>query len=404
MNLKYIQLGCLNPFSNITQIDTDTILIPDLNNYPLSNTQSLNDWMFSDFFDNLILNFYLFRSFNSICPIYYDNVEEYFLRIDLSKLELSISDNTVNQIKSCINLNKNIIILPIRLDVIDIVLDYNISEQNQQDNNSIYSAHSNLLIIDPEYETIDFFEPHGIILGHAYSNIIRLQEMIENFVKRTFDIYNYTFVNITNNCPIRRGQGLQTYQSYTNRTAGHCLVWSLYFITVRLMNVNYIRTNTEKTISQTINEILISNFSHNADIIIRQFLSYVESCTTQSQRYNSSSGYKQDLLQYTTDTSAIQARLRHLIQIYFVNAVFYHKDFKKIFAEIVSYQNLPNFDTIFVEEMSNAYNLLHYYNQHQTTEPQITTEPQTTTEPQITEHINDYKNLDKKWFEIRGLD
>ena len=312
-NIKYIKVDSPNPFEHIDQIYTDTILLPDLSNYQLSNTQSLTDWMFSEFFDNLIFNFMSFPSMGTVCTVYYQRVEEYFLRINLTTLELTISNNTINQIQNCINSGVQFIILPIRLDFLDIETDYNINLTDTENTDQIQSSHSNLLIIDTVWKTIDFFEPHGIVLTHAYSNIIHLQEAIENFVKKLFGIYDYTFVNIANTCPL----GLQSIQSITDPTSGHCLVWSLYFITVRLMNANYIRT-TEKTISQTINEILISKFSRNADTIIRQFLSYVEYCTIQSQRYNSSSGSKQDLLQYTTDTSAIQARLRHLIQIYFV--------------------------------------------------------------------------------------
>lgn len=392
MNIQYVELDCANPFRNINKdiISSNTIIIPDLSNYPQSDTLALNDWLFSDYFDNLFLNFIFYAQWD-YCFLHYDNVEEYFLRINLSNLKFIISNNTVNQIKSCIK-NKKIIILPIRLDLLEIQLDYNISYPDHQEEKSIHNAHSNLLIIDSQNEIIEFFEPHGIILQHTYSNIINLQESIENFLKYTFDI-DYTFVNIANICPI----GLQAYQSYINPNAGHCLVWSAYLITVRLMNAHYKEISYDKTTSQTLNEILITHFSNNADQIIRQFFSYIESCINITSRpYSSTRDSTYNLLNYIQDTRTIEDRLRHLIRTYFVNAFFYHRDFKIIFREIISYKNLPNFDTIFVEEMSKSYDLL-YHNQPQTIiEPQTTTEPKTTIEP-----INNYKNLDKEWFKIR---
>jgi hypothetical protein len=395
MNIQYVELDCANPFRNINKdtISSNTIIIPDLSNYAQSDTLALNDWLFSDYFDNLFLNFIFYAQWD-YCFLHYDNIEEYFLRINLSNLKFIISNNTVNQIKSCIK-NKKIIILPIRLDLLEIQLDYNISYPDHQEEKSIHNAHSNLLIIDSQNEIIEFFEPHGIILQHTYSNIINLQESIENFLKYTFDI-DYTFVNIANICPI----GLQAYQSYINPNAGHCLVWSAYLITVRLMNAHYKEISYDKTTSQTLNEILINHFSNNADQIIRQFFSYIESCINITSRpYSSTRDSTYNLLNYIQDTRTIEDRLRHLIRTYFVNAFFYHRDFKIIFREITSYKNLPNFDTIFVEEMSKSYDLL-YHNQPQTIiepiEPQTTTEPKTTIEP-----INNYKNLDKEWFKIR---
>jgi len=395
MNIQYVELDCANPFRNINKdtISSNTIIIPDLSNYAQSDTLALNDWLFSDYFDNLFLNFIFYAQWD-YCFLHYDNIEEYFLRINLSNLKFIISNNTVNQIKSCIK-NKKIIILPIRLDLLEIQLDYNISYPDHQEEKSFHNAHSNLLIIDSQNEIIEFFEPHGIILQHTYSNIINLQESIENFLKYTFDI-DYTFVNIANICPI----GLQAYQSYINPNAGHCLVWSAYLITVRLMNAHYKEISYDKTTSQTLNEILINHFSNNADQIIRQFFSYIESCINITSRpYSSTRDSTYNLLNYIQDTRTIEDRLRHLIRTYFVNAFFYHRDFKIIFREITSYKNLPNFDTIFVEEMSKSYDLL-YHNQPQTIiepiEPQTTTEPKTTIEP-----INNYKNLDKEWFKIR---
>lgn len=350
-NVKFIKINTPNPFANIDNIYSDTILLPDLSAFRMSETQSLTDWKFSDFFDNLIVNFNNFPSMGSVCNVYYSKIEEYFLRIDLTSLELSVSNNTITQIQNCIDSGVNIIMLPIRLDLLDIEIDYSITLQNEN-NDSVTAAHSNLLIIDTVWKTIDFFEPHGIMFGHAYSNIIHLQETIEYFVKNVFHLQDYTFVNIANTCPI----GLQTLQTSINPASGHCLVWSLYFITVRLMNANYIHLDFNKTVSQTINEILTTNFSRDADTTIRQFLSYIEnSISVQTRSYTDQ---KYDLLHFVSNTDVIENRLRYLIRMYFFNIILFNRDFKKIFREIISYKNLPNFDKIFIEEMSHNFSTL----------------------------------------------
>jgi hypothetical protein len=347
VNAKYIKLDNSNPFVNIDKIYDDTIILPDLSEFPLSETKALDDWKFSEFFDNLIFNFNNFPSMKSVCNVYYNKIEEYFLRIDLTTLELSVSNNTISQIQNCIDSSVHIIILPIRLDLLDIQTDYNVNFTESDTNPN--SSHSNLLIIDTVWKTIDFFEPHGIVFGHTYSNIINLQETVEFFVKNIFAIQDYTFVNIANACPI----GLQTLQTFINPQSGHCLVWSLYFITVRLMNTNYIHTDFNKTISQTINELLVKNFSSDADTTIRQFLTYIENTISiQTRTYTDQ---KYDLLTMLSSTDVIEHRLRYLIRMYFFNIILYNKDFKKIFREIVSYKNLKNFDKIFIEEMSNNF-------------------------------------------------
>ena len=103
MNIQYVELDCANPFRNINKdtISSNTIIIPDLSNYAQSDTLALNDWLFSDYFDNLFLNFIFYAQWD-YCFLHYDNIEEYFLRINLSNLKFIISNNTVNQIKSCI--------------------------------------------------------------------------------------------------------------------------------------------------------------------------------------------------------------------------------------------------------------------------------------------------------------
>jgi hypothetical protein len=353
INIKYV--NPYDPYPYISPADINTIILPDLSNLPLSNTFSLDDTTFSESLDNILFNFNLFStSSDKVCHMFFNKIEEYFLRINLTTFQISISVDTVSQIMTCLNSNNlPIIILPVRLDFMNIESDYNITLQTTNSDN-LYSAHSNLIIIDKLYKTIEFFEPHGIILGHTYSNILNIESIIQKFITNTFELSGYTFINISSMCPI----GAQSLQSIINPESGHCLAWSLYFIMVRMLNI-YFSVYDQESVFQTINKIITSQNPVTLDKTIRQFLSYIESIQIIPIKYFSANN-TYDISNYIENKTPIELRLRHLIAIYFKNAIFYQQDFKKIFEEIISYRNIPNFDKIFIEEINRSYHKLHY--------------------------------------------
>jgi|688.fasta_scaffold00680_22 hypothetical protein len=347
IDTKYV--NPYDPYSSISPDDMNTIILPDLSNLPMSNIIALDDTSFSECLDNILFNFNLFStSSDRVCHMFFNKIEDYFLRINLTTFQISISIDTVAQIMNCLTSNTlPIVILPVRIDFLNIESDYAITLQKNDSN--LYTAHSNLIIIDKLQKTVEFFEPHGIILSHAYSNILHIESIIQNFLTKTFELTGYTFINISTTCPI----GAQTIQSLISPESGHCLAWSLYFIMVRLLNIYFLPT--QETVFQTINKIITSQDAITIDTTIRQFLSYIESLAIIPTRFFKAHN-TYDISNYIENKTFIELRLRHLINVYFKNAIFYHQDFRKIFEEIISYKNIPNFDKIFIEEISNSYN------------------------------------------------
>lgn len=350
INTRYV--NPYDPYTSISSADINTIILPDLQNFPLSDRIALDDSTFSECLDNILFNFNLFStSSDRVCHMFFNKIEEYFLRINLTTFQISISVDTITQIMNCLNSdNLPIVILPVRIDFMNIEDSYTPTMQLEPSKN-LHTAHSNLIIIDKLYKTVEFFEPHGIILGHTYSSILHIESIIQNFLTETFRLNAYKFINISTSCPI----GAQSLQSLINPESGHCLAWSLYFIMVRLLNIYFIYD--KESVFQTINKVITSQDPISIDKTIRQFLSYVESITIIPLKFlNASNTY--NISNYIQNKDLIEARLRYLINVYFKNAVFYQKDFRKIFEEIISYKNIPNFDKIFIEEMSSSYNNL----------------------------------------------
>jgi hypothetical protein len=349
IDIKYV--NPYDPYSSISAKDTDTIILPDFSDLEMSNIISLDDSSFSDCLDNILFNFNLFStSSDRVCHMFFDKIEDYFLRINLKTFQISISIDTITQIMNCLTSNTlPIVILPVRLDFLNIESDY--AKTLQKNDSKLYAAHSNLIIIDKLHKTVEFFEPHGIILSHHYSNILHIESIIQNFLTKTFELKGYTFINISTTCPI----GAQSIQSLISPESGHCLAWSLYFIMVRLLNIYFLPT--QETVFQTINKIITSQDSITINKTIRQFLKYIETLNIKPTRFIWAHN-TYDISNYIENQTLIKQRLRHLINVYFKNAIFYKHDFRKIFEEIISYKNIPDFDKIFIEEMSKSYNTI----------------------------------------------
>jgi hypothetical protein len=349
-DVKYV--NPYNPYSEITDKDFDTIILPKLDNLKLSNINSLDDTTFSECLDLLLFNFnILSQSGGKVCTMFFNKIEEFFIHLNLITFQIDISNDIMIQIENCLHKNPNgIIILPVRLDFLNIKKDYDIDLSNDNINQDVNAAHSNLIIIDNNWKTIEFYEPHGITLGHAYSEFIQIPSILEKFIKTSFpNINNYSFINVSSSCPI----GAQTIQGIYNASAGHCLAWSLYFIMVRILNVNFIPI--QKTISQTINEFITKETPQEIDSTIRRFLTYIETLGILPLRVMKHIN-KYNLQNFIENKTKIETRLRNLIRLYFMNSMFYKRDFKLIFEEIISYKELPNYHEIFIDELNKAHN------------------------------------------------
>lgn len=351
----------IDPFRDISIFDDKTIILPRLEEYELSNRFFLDDIRFSYYLDTILFNINSSSGdFKKVCHIIVSNIQEYFLQINLIDNTIKISSSLMLQIADCLNphhLNyTKLIVIPIKLSFVNskFVYDQNteniLNENDGNELNNLYSAHSNVIIIDNERLTIEFYEPHGISLQHPYGAFNNIPEIIQNYIHTTFNLYHYSFINAASICPM----GAQELQSSVNRESGHCLAWSLYFIMLRILNVNYI-SSSYKTTLQVLHEYVTTHYTPvQLDIKIRQFMSFIDSL--QLVHTKLLDNYVTDTVSnYISNTTQIENRLRELISIYFSNLFLYDKEFKHIFEEIISYRYLNNFTNIFITELSKIF-------------------------------------------------
>lgn len=349
----------MNPFFDVSILDDRTIVLPRLQNYLLSDRLYLDESTFSDYLDTLLFNINVTTGdFHRVCHVIVSNVQEYFLQLNLLENTIKISSSLLLQISDCLNpAHANytrLIVIPIKLifanSKFSYQTDYDIATY-QDSKDSLRTAHSNVIIIDNESRTIEFYEPHGMALQHPYGAFNNISDILQNYIQKTFRLYHYTFVNAASICPL----GAQNLQSIVNNGSGHCLAWSLYFIFLRILNVNY-QGNSYKTTLQTLHEYVTTSYTPvQLDIIIRQFMAYIDTLNLTPNKLLDNYMVEQ-VSDYILDSAPVETRLRELLQIYFVNAYMYQKEFPRIFEEIVSYRYLPNFSEIFISEMSSLLN------------------------------------------------
>jgi hypothetical protein len=229
-----------NPF--FYDIQNTDFKLPSLDQYPPTELKYLTADLFTSYL-TLIINSYINVNTNTITK----NIRDDFLEINFESLDFRIANSLYSAIHNNIT---TISILPIRL-----VFPFP-SKTN----------HSNVIIINPMLQTIEFFEPHGIELGSVLENVMDTTSLIKKIFYNIFPEFNiFTFVNSSQNCTM----GVQALQGIADNNVGHCLAWSLLFIQLRLYYINntsdYIVTSLSK-----INPISL-------DYYIKQYISLLNS-------------------------------------------------------------------------------------------------------------------------------
>jgi hypothetical protein len=242
----------LNPF--YYDIDHDFNL-PPLDSFEPTDLKYLTTETFSSFL-YIIIN----GSRNVNLKTISNNIRDDFFEIDFESLDFRISTTLFSAIHN--NLT-NISILPINL-----LFPY-----------PTITGHSNVIIINPMTQTIEFFEPHGIEFSNSIENILDTTSIIMKLFFQVFpEFIQFNFVNSSKNCVI----GPQGLQGIVDRSAGHCLAWSLLFIQLRL---SYITKTSDFVVSSLskINPLIL-------DIYIKQYITFLNSISV--HRKNNTSSYK----------------------------------------------------------------------------------------------------------------
>lgn len=343
------------------------ILFPDFSLFEKSNDIYLNEQSFINYLENIL--FSVVKSNMSLSCFYnIENILEYFIQVDLIDNSIKLSKELYTYINSCSN-NVRLIVVPIKLKLINMSLTYtptdlpdiknfefNIEIDDTTDKN-MYTAHSNLIIIDNFEKTIDFFEPHGEKFEHPISTILSINKLLEKIIKTTFLFTsNYKFTNSASVCII----GPQAIQSTIAPQSGHCLAWSLLFILLRILNANLVVEN----ISQYIYQFLTTISPYALDSIIRRFITFVKLLPQVEKEYEKY--YQTRIINYfdNQDAKSIEKRLIYLLNIFFQKQRFYStKNIDVIYEEIISYRQLPSFHNIYMNTfkdyiLQNSKNIL----------------------------------------------
>lgn len=339
------------------------IVLPHFGSILQSTEYNLDEMGFSEGLDAMISVFNYNTTDNSICKFSFDKLDDYFLYIDLKSYQTRLSDKLFNKLEKCFkNNNTRIIILPLHLSFVNMQEDYQSKPNNTLNKSRVFGAHSNLLIIDKQLQKLIFYEPHGTEIGHFVSKLVKIDELILGLLIDYKFIPNdkYEFINASSSCII----GLQTIQGERNPDVGHCAVWSLYFILIRLLNM-HLNVPENTSLSEFINSIVTTFYkmnNQNPDRMIKQFFKYIRFLQKNIRLlygYNTFDSNTLDILyktnNYMSETTRLTGlRLTKLIREYFLNYKNYKGDFIKIFEEIVSYKNHPDFYEILIREFDNS--------------------------------------------------
>jgi hypothetical protein len=305
-----------------TVYDTDTgenLLITTLNldDEDASSNVYLDEQTFTNYLDVL-----LHHKDNNICTITSSIVLEYFVIVDIFRLNYQIPDT----LYGFINLCKMRPIAP-EFYVIPLKIQYDMK-----------SAHSNVMIVNMKNNHIEYFEPHGLVFnmdssGYDMSNIVK------QVATRLFPFHEFTVKNVSSQCPI----GPQIVQSLANPLSGHCLAWSLLFIHMRLLNLHL---NPELILSY------LGVFNANGlDLIIRKYMSKLQTelMFFPTKQYDKSKTYRIML------TEEDEVRIRNKIaQLAHSLMNGNKKGNEHELRELLLYSSFPSFYETFFENVNNT--------------------------------------------------
>jgi hypothetical protein len=309
--------------------ENDIIAIPKLNAYKESDKLVLEEQVFVSFLHNILSHYSTL--FNFCFPFSNTYIMEHFITITFPTMSMELDNGIITTInKSCSN--KSLIILPIKLITF---------REKGEKNGNLLAGHSNVVIIDNDRQTIEYFEPHGIQYIDKISEVVDIPNLVSIFIKTTLPFTeSYITVNSASSCLF----GVQSLQGIINIESGHCLAWSLYFITLRILNQSTILNN--ETVSEVLNKYLTKSFSPmELDSIVRKFISLLYSLPA-LRNITYFSTYSADILPYF-NYEKVEQRINYLAALYFESLRNdKHEYIQLIFEELVSYKSFPRFHKI----------------------------------------------------------
>ena len=200
----------------------------------------------------------------AICNTGHDNFLVFDFTGEYTEWKVSISKELQHRINKCLtDHNVNFMVIPIALLFKG-------------------SGHANVLFIDKQKQTVEYFEPHGILMYTEYNNVVSISEVIE---KNLFSLFTplswnngYVFLNINGQCfvgPQVLQESSFSWKIQASSGDGHCLAWVLYYIYLRILNINTLQANSSPA-SVLMEYITTTNDPEQLDYRIRRFITLVK--------------------------------------------------------------------------------------------------------------------------------
>lgn len=329
--------------------ENQLIILPNLDNIQESDDLYLKDSRFINYLQIYLENFLIDSDDACIYNTFINTIDESFIHFDFTNMKVKIPLKITSFINTCSM--KSLIIIPIRFLLIhtqEILDEYDYNNiVNHNIRNELYSAHSNVIIIDNEKQTIELFEPHGYKFLHLTGNLMMINNIIENTIKDNFNFTkNYMFINSASMCLLG---GVQFYQNVHDSKAGHCLAWSLLFIILRIMNTKL--NLVFETQSEFLHKYLITNYSSiQLNSIIRKFITTVNSIQLKSIEYSYEEYYIKEYI-----NEYVENRIKYISSLYFINisTAFSNNTVYNyvLYEELNSYRFYPKFHEILKQSL-----------------------------------------------------
>ena len=220
--------NCIIDINNLDDCDVDLYLLDD--KWYLNSREKIKMMM------GIIV--YL-QSLKDICFAYTEDmsnpeIEHITIKFDAQKqivYPILDNENNLNTLLDIAKCNTKLSIIPIsNCYVVD---------------NKIISRHSNMLLIDNKYKTLEIFEPHGNFSGSYQGYFINGNSLIDNALKDMMNVMfpTYTFIPTLDYCPNKGPQHSENYAKLKGFTKqGFCSAFSMLYMHIRIQNTHLSRS------------------------------------------------------------------------------------------------------------------------------------------------------------------
>jgi hypothetical protein len=309
------------------------IILPNFKDLPESSASKLSLEKFAKYMDKIFLeDLTSLHPELGTCTLYSHFISDYYITIDFNTFTYVIPNHIIDKLNEC-KTNRNI-----RFYVIPIILKFTDED-----------SHANVLIVDNKTKTIEMYEPHGskfLSNDIFYEFEFHIKNLIGHILSRRV---HFKFKNVHYKCPI----GFQTKQTKLNRNTGHCVAWTLFFIHVRLYNLDL---NTTDIID------ILDNFDANKlDRYIRQYITLVDKETRDVKKF-----YKDSYLKFNLtpkEQEHVKKIIKSKVKQYFDNlntnnipyTTLSSHNINNIFKEFIKYSQFDFFHNLYFKTVEEIF-------------------------------------------------